>query len=347
MPTRSLRPIFGILLSSLSALGALQAQDVNSLVNAGIEAAREQRYQEAENDYKKALQLSPGNPDILLNLGLAYFKSPDLNQAAPVFEEVVKLRPASGQAKVLLGMCYYGTGRFARALPLLEQDPHATSNIELRQILAEAYIWTGQSEKAIKVIAGLLRDNPDSAVAHMFLGQAYDGEQKEKEAVAEFEAAARANPSEPNVHFGLGYLFWKQKEYDKAKPEFEQELANDPANAPALAYLGDIDLKSGHLENARALLEKCVRIQSNVRIGHLDLGIIDQQQASGESAIREFREAIALDPKRTDAHYRLAAALKAAGQTAEAEKELSIVRTLSADRTDDAIYRVSGPKGVR
>jgi tetratricopeptide (TPR) repeat protein len=92
------------------------------------------------------------------------------------------------------------------------------------------------------------------------MGQALDGLQRTPEAIAEFEAAAKAAPQEPSVHFGLGYLHWKLRQYDDAKSEFERELATDPNHAQALAYLGDIEMKSNNLENALVLLKKAVEL---------------------------------------------------------------------------------------
>jgi tetratricopeptide (TPR) repeat protein len=321
----------------------LQGEDVNALVNQGIQEARQQHYVQAEAYYERALRVLPDNPDIQLNLALAHFKSTDLNGAIPIFQKVLKQRPDNPQARTLLGMCYYGTRDFSKALLLLEQAPEAQTSIELRQMLAEAYIWTGQMDKAGNVIAGLLRDSPDSANAHMLLAQAYDGQGKADEAIREFQAAAQAKDSEPNVHFGLGYLYWRDKKYDDAQREFERELSFDPANALALAYWGDIEFKREHAGHAQELLDKSIALQADVRIAHFDLGVLLQQQQKHPDAIREFRRAIELEPKRPDAHYRLAASLRAMGRKAEAENELKAVRDLNADKTEDTIYKITGP----
>jgi tetratricopeptide (TPR) repeat protein len=130
----------------------------------------------------------------------------------------------------------------------------------------------------------LLQQNPDSAPTHILMGEALDGLGQTPEAIKEFEAAEKISPNEPNVHFGLGYLHWKSHEYDVARQEFEQELAVDPANAQALAYLGDMEWKNDHPEAALSLLVRAVKINDSLRIVHTDLGAIYLQQKEYKSA---------------------------------------------------------------
>lgn len=157
--------------------------DVQALVSLGILFSQMKRYQQAETYYEKALKYAPSQPEILLNLALAHFKSADLNGAIPLLRKVLALKPDNRQAELLLGISYYGTSDFQKAVPILEKMPEAQTSDELRQMLAQAYIWTGQTDKATNVLASLLRDSPESAVAHIFLGQAYDGENKTDDAI--------------------------------------------------------------------------------------------------------------------------------------------------------------------
>ncbi len=63
-------------------------------------------------------------------------------------------------------------------------------------------------------------------------------------------------PNEPNVHFELGYLYFTQHDYEHAAPQFELELKNNPENAQALTYLGDIKVRNNDDKAAETLLTK-------------------------------------------------------------------------------------------
>jgi tetratricopeptide (TPR) repeat protein len=196
-------------------------------------------------------------------------------------------------------------------------------------------------EKGAAEVEALLRDNPNSAVAHVLVGEALDGQGKPAEALKEFEAAAAINDIAPNVHFAIGFLHWRDKRFDDAEREFRRELALDPAHCQAMAYLGDIEVQRGNNAEARALLSKASAARADIRIAEYDLGVILQKAGEFEPAVRHFERAVALAPDRADAHYRLAACYRALGRDREAQAELALVAKLHDRKLDETIYNVA------
>src|SRR5947199_379334 len=82
---------------------------------------------------------------------------------------------------------------------------------------------------------------------------------------------------------------WKFRQDDNAKAAFERELALDPGHAHSLAYLGDVELRSGNPEKALELLRRAIRVSPEIRLVHVDLGIIYAQQKHYPEALAEFR----------------------------------------------------------
>jgi tetratricopeptide (TPR) repeat protein len=317
--------------------------DVVALVNLGILSAKDGRYKEAQDYYRRALRRDPNNPDILLNLALAHYKDNNLKAAIPVFEKVLRRRPDQEQAKTLLGLSYYGTGDFKKAAARLDGIPAAHANPQLRQMLAQAFIWSGDINRGAIEVEGLLKDGSNSAVAHVLLGEAYDAQGKSEDALREFEAAARINDSEPNVHFAIGYLHWRDKRFDEAEAHLRRELAADPAHSQALAYLGDIELQRSNIGEAARLLKTAVRLREDIRIAQYDLGVLAQKSDSHADAIPYFQRAVQLAPDRADAHYRLATSYRVLGRTQDSDKELAAVRTLHEKKSEDTVYKISAP----
>lgn len=317
------------------------AGNIEALVNLGILDSRLGQYTEAQELYKKALRREPRNADILLNLALAYFKNNDLKSAIPALQKVTVLRPKDERARTLLGISYYGTGDFGRAWPTLEAVPAVRSNIGLRQMLAHAYIWSGQIEKGSAEVEAILRDSPDSAVAHVLLGEALDGGGKPADALKEFQAAAKINDTEPNVHFAMGFICWREKRFEEAESEFRRELALDPAHSQAMAYLGDIELQRNNSDAARLLLEHATRLRSDIRVAEYDLGVLLQKDGDHAGAIAHFERAVALARDRADAHYRLAISYRALGREQDAAAQLALVKTLHDRKLDETIYKVA------
>ncbi|HEV1993493.1 MAG TPA: tetratricopeptide repeat protein, partial [Candidatus Acidoferrum sp.] len=162
------------------------------------------------------------------------------------------------------------------------------------------------------------------------------------EAIAEFQAAAKAAPREPNVNFGLGYLCWKLRQYDDARPAFERELSVDPDHAQALAYLGDIEMKSGNLEKAVLSLKKAVQLKADIHIAYADLGAIFMEQKHYPDALAALQRAVKLDPAQPDTHFRLGRLYQAMGNTPAANQEFAKVRELHQKTSEDILEKMSG-----
>ena len=60
----------------------------------------------------------------------------------------------------------------------------------------------------------------------------------------------------------------------RSQTEFETELSVDPNHPQALAYLGDVEWKRNHLDQAASLLRKATQAKSDLRIAQLDLGAV-------------------------------------------------------------------------
>jgi tetratricopeptide (TPR) repeat protein len=277
-------------------------KDAAAWASLGVDLSRLQHYQEAAEAYRKALALSPKLPGIQLNLGLAEFKSNNLPAAIPPLRAALATDPKSTQARTLLGLSCYGTGRFSEAAK--------------------------QYHCALNEFSWILKRTPDSAAAHMLLGEALDGLGKTPEAIQEFQLAVKADPKAPDLHFGLGYLFWKLRRYDEAAQAFEAELSLDPENAQALAYLGDTEMHQGSPETALPLLQKATRLRDDLRVAYVDIGAILTQQKQYQDALTALRRAETLDPQQPDVHYRLGRLYQILGDTENAKRELAKVQQL-------------------
>jgi tetratricopeptide (TPR) repeat protein len=308
---------------------AAHPRDAGAYASLGVVLAKQQKYPEAAAAYKKALSLDPKLPGIEMNLGLAEFKQGHFHAAIEPLKAVASRDAGNFQAHTLLGLSYYGDKQYVKAIESLkvavQVDP---ANVELQQIVAQSCLWAGQYQCALDGFRQILMTQPNSAAAHVLIGEALDGLGKTPEAIAEFRLAAQVSPREPNVHFGLGFLYWKSQDYEKAKAEFRAELANDGDSAQAWAYLGDTEMKLGNREAAASDLNKAIQLRSDIRLAYIDRGIMLSEENKYKDAIADFRKAIELDPGQPDAHYRLARAYQALGESTEAEKEFKRVQQL-------------------
>ena len=175
----------------------------------------------------------------------------------------------------------------------------------------------------------------------MLAGEALDEMRDHAGAIREFQAAAKADPKMPNVHFALGYVLWTQNNIEDAAKEFSAELENTPDHPQALIYLADVDIKLSDTAGAQPLLEKAIRIDPRITLGHLDLGIVYAEQGRGTEALREMKVAEEQTPDDQNVHWRLARYYKEVGKAAEAKAEFDKTRSLQKS-ADESVYKKLG-----
>lgn len=319
-------------------------EDAVAEASRGAALAREGKYQLAIEHYRAALRLDSQVPGLYLNLGLAYFKSKRLAEAAEAFEQAVRADSSNFQAHALLGMSYYGCRRYADSAAQLKLASEAQpDNLELRYTLAQSYLWAKQYAAALAEFQFLLSKNPDSAPVHILLGEALDASNRVDDAIAEFEAAVKASPVPADAHFGLGYLYWKRRRDNEACREFQTELKQQPQHAQALAYLGDSEIRIDRKASAEQHLRRALALDVNIRLAHLDLGILLAERNDSDGAARSFLEAIRIDPSKSDAHYRLGRLWMSLGRKQDAQAEFDRVKALAPDASPQPLLQI--PKG--
>lgn len=83
---------------------------------------REGSWPAAEADFRKALELKPGQPNVLNYLGYSYVEmQTNLDEALDMIERAVAARPGDGYITDSLGWVYYRTGRYDEAVEQMER----------------------------------------------------------------------------------------------------------------------------------------------------------------------------------------------------------------------------------
>ena len=99
-----------------------EPKNIAALGNLGVVYSRQGRFGKAVTVYSSALALAPGEPNLSLNLGLAYLKLDDYQHAKPLFAKL-----NTPQAKELHAICQLQTGELPAATAALESLASAPS----------------------------------------------------------------------------------------------------------------------------------------------------------------------------------------------------------------------------
>lgn len=132
-----------------------------------------------------------------------------------------------------------------------------------------------------------------------------------------------ANPADdrdaPFHRFNLAVLFDQEGNVDRAIEEYRAALDTGVRDPRVHLNLGNALARTGRIDEARSQYQEVLRIapdyEATVRT---NLGVIAAQQESWTEAIRQFKEALSLDPAQPNALVGMGPACLAAGRIDEA-----------------------------
>ncbi len=154
------------------------------------------QWSRAEDEYKSAIRLAPGLPDLHLGLGTVYWQAGDWVQSESELEETLKLDPASRVANYELGDCKIQQHEWPAAIPYLRQAiPDPAVRYRARLDLAQAEAATGNEQGAIEDLLPVAGEDQDG-VLHYQLALLYRklGElDQAREAIAQSQDLRRSS----------------------------------------------------------------------------------------------------------------------------------------------------------
>ena len=136
--------------SALKNTGADKAETWAIYYSRGIAYDRDKKWDAAENDFKKALELHPNDPNVLNYLGYSYLdRGVKLSEGRQLIEDAYKQRPNDGYIIDSFGWALYVTGEYEQAVVTLEKAIEASpSDGTINEHLGDAYWKVGRRNEA-------------------------------------------------------------------------------------------------------------------------------------------------------------------------------------------------------
>ncbi len=151
---------------AVSLLGEIVAEDAKDFAawtELGTAHFREEKFDEAEKCYRRALEVRPSFLLALLNMGKARMALKNFEGAIELLSEAVRLHPLSADANYFLGEAYLQIRRGSKAVGYLKEairlEPAGKAEAHLR--LAALYNAAGLKDKAAIEYEQFLSKKPD------------------------------------------------------------------------------------------------------------------------------------------------------------------------------------------
>jgi len=266
----------------------------------------------AVEDLEWADKVNPGNPEILAELGLAYFSRQQFDLAEARLKAALGAGVNRPEIVATLGQTYVSLGDFESARRYLEQavrlDPqdHLTA-----YLLGLVHLQQKDLSSARRIFAELEQAVGESAQFHLLVGRAYEDTDYFQEGDRELRRALVLDPKIHYAHHLLGLSALKQGEtarINEAQRELEIEIENHPEEFAPVFLLGVVmEMKRewrraiNCFQRARELDPEDVDVYFHLGKGELEVG-------NAAAAARDLERSIALTKDKGHAQFQVARA---------------------------------------
>jgi len=131
----------------------LLAPKAKEALDKGLQAIKEDKFDEAQKQLSEAMRLAPANPEILYVQGALYMRRGDWVQAESFLEKSIQIDPNRPRVLAALGITLCDLKKYDQAIPQLEKsmqlEPAAGWDTEWA--LAKSYYYREQYEQALKM----------------------------------------------------------------------------------------------------------------------------------------------------------------------------------------------------
>ncbi len=287
-----------------SALADLDAASVLDPENTGVFYGRGEVYRHkgeldrALTNYNASILRSPRSTLDHIGRGQTYLRKGDLDHALSDFNNAIRINPTkSSEAYSGRGEVYSRQGDYDRALAeydsAIRLDP---SDSDAYVDRAEVHERRGDYENAIKDAGRAIRLDPKWAHPHSVLGRVYYLQGNYDRALSECDEAIRLDPSGSDAYGGRAEVHARRGDHEMAIRDAEQAIRLDPKWPYPHAVLAYTFAKKGDFGRAQSEIDDAFRLDSKSAGAFLHRGDIYLLRKEPQLALKDFEDALALNP---------------------------------------------------
>jgi tetratricopeptide (TPR) repeat protein len=296
----------------------------------GVVRVLQHRENDAEDLFRRVVQIKPDFASGHAHLGLLYVQTGRSDEAVPQLSEAVRLDPARTDASDALirvwrdqaqAAAKIGDSSTAMAL-LIDARKLAPKNADVQFEFGMAALQMSLWEDAAEAFQQTLQLHNGDPMAVWGLGRAFMGESKFEDARQQFAKYVALRPDDSTGHCALGMTLAALERSGEARTQFEQSIALAPAQTESYFRLGQLDLDSKDLDLAARNLHLVLERDPKHAGALAALGRIEFEQKHYIEAVDLLQRAIAGDDSLGVAHYYIGLTYARIGRKAESDQEL-------------------------
>jgi tetratricopeptide (TPR) repeat protein len=236
---------------------------------------------------------------------------------------------------------YLDTGKIgeaeAKVKDILEQDKRDLTG---RFFDARIRLAKGNTDEAISLLQGVVKDEPQFAVAHHFLGVAFLQKGQMVQAREAFTEAVKLNPNLPEARTALARIYLVEGSTDLAIGQAQAAIQLNPRNVQAAIIAGDAYLLKGDTAKSKQVFEAIAKALPNEPLGPYSLGLVAHAEKNDAKALAYFEEALSKKPTAIEPMVQIVQIRIAQGKLSEARER--VTKQLEASPNNPLLYNLLG-----
>jgi len=263
----------------------------------GVQLMADKKYPEAVTRLELAAHAAPGSPEVLLNLGWAYWHAQRLDDAWRVGATLVKLDPENRAFLIFLANTNIDRGdspaaeALARRALARSPDDHDAS-----LVLARALLLEGKTPQGLALLGDILARFPDDHAASMALGKALFAAGRVREAVATLDRVLALHPEDRDAAYRKAVFSAELGRKREALASLDRLLEADPSNSAYRHSRAKILTELGRDDEAKREWEGLARREPDVQ-SLMNLGWIYWREKNYDAAWEIASTLLKLDDK--------------------------------------------------
>jgi tetratricopeptide (TPR) repeat protein len=249
------------------------------------------------------LKIRPSFDQASLLLGLTYERLERWEEAREVYRRALQENRTNRGFHVRIAETYLRAGDLAGALAELRRiAADRPEDLALRNRIGLLLLEMREHEEAQKALAEVLERDEDNREARFYLAISLEGQEKYEEALAELDKIGPGWEKYADVLIHKGFVFGHLDRLDEALAAFEEAALLKPKEGNVHYLIGVTHLRRKEYVQAAQALNEAVRLSPDNANYYYQLGAAYERNRQLDKAEQAFRQTLEMDSKHADAY---------------------------------------------
>ena len=255
----------------LSQAPMLLANTAKVHVDIGLNHFYKNRYLEAYQEFKRAVEIDPTYAEAYYNMGRVYKAQGFIKEAIVEFRLAVRLKPdyvaAKRELDSLSATLASDVNKQLRAQGSknFRQTEFDTMSAEDLESNARKMLHQGKTDEAIRYYSAVVKERPNDVSSRKMLGFLCFKTNKFTDSLEQYQAAQKLVPTDAEIPYAIGLIYMKTGSPQKAESYFKDAIKLNSTMIKGYFALGEAYEAQEKIDDAVFQFKKCLEFNPDLK----------------------------------------------------------------------------------